>query len=299
MLRVRFHGRGGHGIKTAGHILGTAAFLSGFEVQDFPIYGAERRGAAVAAYVRIDRGPIRERGVIRDPDLILIADETLLDDPSAGVLAGVDGASAVFVNSTHRPEALAGRYAIACPVLAADLSELASEVIGRGGAVSALLGAAACALTGVVPAGPTAQAVREELTALRLPAEVVERNETAARRVHALLPAVSFRERPETLGASVMHEPAYDGTGTGTPTLFTSGNASARHTGSWRQFRPVIDRDVCTRCGLCFVHCPDGAISFDAEGYPVIDYDNCKGCMICRAECPVAGIVEEKEVRPW
>ena len=43
MYRIRLHGRGGQGIKTAGRILGTAFFLEGFEVQDAPRYGAERR----------------------------------------------------------------------------------------------------------------------------------------------------------------------------------------------------------------------------------------------------------------
>ena len=39
MYRIRFHGRGGQGIKTAGRILGTAFFQEGYEVQDAPRYG--------------------------------------------------------------------------------------------------------------------------------------------------------------------------------------------------------------------------------------------------------------------
>ena len=57
MYRVRFHGRGGQGIKTASRILGTAFFRAGFEVQDAPVYGAERRGAPMFAYVRAAREP--------------------------------------------------------------------------------------------------------------------------------------------------------------------------------------------------------------------------------------------------
>ena len=45
MFRIRFHGRGGQGMKTASRILGTAFFKTGYEVQDAPRYGAERRGA--------------------------------------------------------------------------------------------------------------------------------------------------------------------------------------------------------------------------------------------------------------
>ncbi|MFI5331515.1 MAG: 2-oxoacid:acceptor oxidoreductase family protein, partial [Desulfobaccales bacterium] len=65
MYRIRLHGRGGQGMKTAGRILGTAFFLEGFEVQDAPRYGAERRGAPIFAYVRAARGLINERGIIR------------------------------------------------------------------------------------------------------------------------------------------------------------------------------------------------------------------------------------------
>lgn len=83
MLRIPFHGRGGHGIKTASRIVGTAAFLSGLQAQDSPVYGAERRGAALSAFTRIDTQPICERGAIVDPDLILVADETLLADPAS------------------------------------------------------------------------------------------------------------------------------------------------------------------------------------------------------------------------
>jgi len=43
MFRICFHGRGGQGMKTASRILGTAFFIEGYEVQDAPRYGAERR----------------------------------------------------------------------------------------------------------------------------------------------------------------------------------------------------------------------------------------------------------------
>ena len=55
MYNIRFHGRGGQGIKTASRFLGTAFFLENFEVQDAPRYGVERRGAPIFAYVRASR----------------------------------------------------------------------------------------------------------------------------------------------------------------------------------------------------------------------------------------------------
>jgi pyruvate ferredoxin oxidoreductase gamma subunit len=41
LYRVRFHGRGGQGMKTASRLLGSAAFHAGYIVQDSPLYGAE------------------------------------------------------------------------------------------------------------------------------------------------------------------------------------------------------------------------------------------------------------------
>src|SRR6266545_4837640 len=80
MLRIRFHGRGGQGMKTASRIVGTAAFWEGRYAQDSPIYGAERRGAPMVALTRIADEPILERGLIATPDLVVVADETLLED---------------------------------------------------------------------------------------------------------------------------------------------------------------------------------------------------------------------------
>ena len=90
MQAIRFHGRGGQGAKTASRILGTAAFLEGYQAQDSPIYGAERRGAPVAAFTRIAKEPIHERGLIARPDLVVIADASLLNDPAARVPEGID-----------------------------------------------------------------------------------------------------------------------------------------------------------------------------------------------------------------
>ena len=44
MIRIRFHGRGGHGIKTASRIHGRTAFISGYQVQDSPVYGRSVAG---------------------------------------------------------------------------------------------------------------------------------------------------------------------------------------------------------------------------------------------------------------
>jgi len=335
MLQVRFHGRGGQGIKIASRILGTAAFLAGRHAQDAPIYGAERRGAPLAASTRIDDHPICERGIIFTPDLIVVADETLLHDAATGVFVGQDSASALFVNSRRKGPELAERFAITCPVYTSDLTSITTEWLGRGSALSAPLGAMACALVGLEPLAIVEGAVRQELEELQLGRELTEKNVEVACRIYVTQPAM-VREclwygragegrgaRDEGRGArdegrgrtdlhplpltphpsppvpALMHTPVHFQGLDGLPIIAGPGNSRLRHTGSWREFRPNVDLSVCTRCGICFAVCPDGAITLDAEGAPHIDYDNCKGCMICSQECPIHGIQEQREVEAW
>ncbi|HDI74458.1 MAG: ferredoxin [Thermoprotei archaeon] len=73
------------------------------------------------------------------------------------------------------------------------------------------------------------------------------------------------------------------------------GEGSAGATGSWRVFKPIIDREKCRKCLLCWLYCPEAAIRVSEENYPEIIYEYCKGCGICANECPVKAIsmVEE------
>jgi pyruvate ferredoxin oxidoreductase gamma subunit len=298
MIRIRFHGRGGHGIKTAGRIAGTAAFLAGLQVQDSPVYGAERRGAAVTAFTRIDQQPILERGTIDSPDLILIGDETLLDDRGAAVLLGHESAAAVFINVASA-EGLSAEYGIRVPAVACDITERTRQTLGKPSALSAGLGAAAARLAGLIAVEHVVEAVRQELQELNVAADVVERNVLIARDVFQTLSPVEFARQLAPGRVPAMHTVAYDAPAVGTPSIVAPGNAAQRMTGMWRVERPEVDYDICTRCGLCVVGCPDGAISLDEEGYPVMDYPHCKGCMICAQLCPLHAIGKTKEVRAW
>ena len=75
------------------------------------------------------------------------------------------------------------------------------------------------------------------------------------------------------------------------------GSACALKTGDWRSMRPVTDYEKCTKCGQCYIFCPDMVYSRNEEGYYVQNYYYCKGCGICAHECPVKCIrmVEEGE----
>jgi 2-oxoacid:acceptor oxidoreductase delta subunit (pyruvate/2-ketoisovalerate family) len=64
------------------------------------------------------------------------------------------------------------------------------------------------------------------------------------------------------------------------------GTSLKNKTGSWREFKPIVNKEKCIKCKLCAMHCPDGCIII-AEGGAKINYDYCKGCGICKNECKI------------
>lgn len=65
-------------------------------------------------------------------------------------------------------------------------------------------------------------------------------------------------------------------------------------TGSWRSMKPVVRKEKCTSCLLCWKFCPEPCITMQ-DGIPVIDYDYCKGCGICAEVCAKKAIEFEEE----
>jgi len=64
--------------------------------------------------------------------------------------------------------------------------------------------------------------------------------------------------------------------------------------GSYTRIKPRIDLSQCSGCLLCFVYCPDGAISVTDDGKGVrVDFNLCKACGICAYECPKKAIKME------
>jgi pyruvate ferredoxin oxidoreductase gamma subunit len=295
MRSVRFHGRGGQGAKTASRILGTAAFLEGFVAQDSPIYGAERRGAPVWAFTRIAKDPICERGIITRPDLVVVADVTLIGDPAARVLDGIDERTAVFVNSPLSAEQIRVETSLPGRLTLLDLTEIALQRFGKREAISSLLGAVAGRLVGLHQES-IRKAIAEELADLGLSPSVIERNQTVAVQCYeAVQPVVIETGVPQPIVPVQLQAPVYESPTKGTARISAAANSILRETGGWRTFRPVLVPDKCNGCWLCFTYCPDGVISMTKEDRPVIDYDHCKGCQICVHECPTEALVAERE----
>jgi pyruvate ferredoxin oxidoreductase gamma subunit len=303
MYRIRFHGRGGQGMKTASRILGMAFFLEGFEVQDAPRYGAERRGAPIFAYVRASHQAINERGIIRNPDLVIVADETLVPMPVAEVLSGITDRTVLLINSREKREVWKERLALTGPVLTLPSAAEVEDVLELRFIGAACAGAAA-RLVGVISRSSLEQAINSELG--HLGKTVVDRNLAKALGPYDLMAPHAGCVAPGWgISATDYRKPdwvelPFEDARVATPAVFTTTTSEKVKTGLWRTMRPVIEHSMCSRCWLCSTFCPEGGISIDEEGYPQIDYDHCKGCLVCMAQCPSHAIrsVPEHDVKP-
>ncbi len=79
MVEVRFHSLGGQGAVTLINMLASAGDLIGRNVQAFPFFGAERRGAPVMCFLRMDDKPIDLRSQIYRPDFLVVMSPSVLD----------------------------------------------------------------------------------------------------------------------------------------------------------------------------------------------------------------------------
>jgi 2-oxoacid:acceptor oxidoreductase gamma subunit (pyruvate/2-ketoisovalerate family) len=79
MTEIKFLGRGGQGVVVASEIFARACFEEGLYPQSFAIYGGERRGATVAAFVRIDTKKIYLKCDIDYPDHLVLFDSALFN----------------------------------------------------------------------------------------------------------------------------------------------------------------------------------------------------------------------------
>lgn len=295
MIEIRIHGRGGQGARLASRIIGRAGFLAGLHAQDFPLFGAERRGAPIVACARLSRDPIETRGYVEEPDLVVVMDDTLLQENHAQILGGLRAGAAVLIDDRSNQTLPATAPGVI--FISINLSGIARRVIGRD-TRSAVAAGAAAKFIPEITAAILREAIRAELAEVGVSTELVEGNIKAAMESYALMPAVFLPEqrppRHKTAAASQAFPSSFFDAYTAS-TIRSAGNAALRHTGNWRTERPEIELAKCKKCFLCFLFCPDSAIHLDADLYPHIDYDHCKGCMICREECPTDAVAQRLE----
>lgn len=161
-MEIRIHGRGGQGSVIASKILASAFFKESKYVQAFPAFGVERRGAPVAAFVRIDDQPIRLRTNIYNPNHIVVLDPSLLE--GIDVTEGLQENGWIILNAAGNglvvksvPKFLIARTDASSIALKHGLGTPRAPIVN-----TAILGAFARA-TGLIRLESILEAIREEV----------------------------------------------------------------------------------------------------------------------------------------
>lgn len=138
MREIRLHGRGGQGAVLASEMLVYALVQEGRYANAIPYFGFERRGAPLAAFVRCDERPIREKTQVYQPHCLIVMDATLRR--AINLFEGLREGGIVVWNGRHAPDrsllpATAHRLGLV------DASAIAREVLGSPITNTPMLGA--------------------------------------------------------------------------------------------------------------------------------------------------------------
>jgi len=128
LIEIRLHGRGGQGGITAALMLMEAAFTEGKWGQKIPVYGGERRGAPVVAYLRIDDKPVRQTTAIYEPDWIVVLDEGLGE--IVNVSSGLKVGGVAVMNDRREPDEIDLGVKLS-KVATVDATAISEELFGR------------------------------------------------------------------------------------------------------------------------------------------------------------------------
>lgn len=180
MLEIRWHSRAGQGAKTGGNVLSQVMALEGKYVQDFSVYGAEKRGAPMNAFNRIADEKIIDHSKTMDPDYVLVIDPSL----AYGDITYSTKPDTKFIITTHLSKedflkevpSLKGR-----DIYVVDCLTISKETIGRPIPNTPMLGAL-IGISKVVSIEDFKEATKKMLT--KFPQKVIDGNMAAIQRAH-------------------------------------------------------------------------------------------------------------------
>ncbi len=276
----------------AAQTLAEAAVIEGKYAVAFPFFGAERRGAPVLAFTRIDSKKIYSKTQVYAPDSVVVLDDSLLE--TIDVVSGLKPDGIAVINSKDKPEDIDLGKEIRTATV--NATSVALEILKAPITNTAVLGAFAKA-TGVIKLESLEEAIRRRFGE-KLGKNVGERNALAAGTAYEKT-VIGKSKGIKKLEPRKQWLPAYQELPVGGALVEGKTDAGLIGPGSfienkvsgWATFRPVRDRDKCTMCLLCWFYCPEGTIvRISDRGDLMTNYDYCKGCGVCANECPVDAI---------
>jgi pyruvate ferredoxin oxidoreductase gamma subunit len=178
---IRWHGRAGQGVVTAGELLAEAAMGEGKHFQAFPDYGPERMGAPIKSYTRISDEPIEVHYQILNPEVVIVVNPNLLG--VVDVTEGLAEDGLLIVNTPASPANVRDKLGFrGGRVFTVDATAIAMDELGRDIPSTMMLGVVAKA-TGLVELDSLKELVTEKLGE-KLRPEVVKGNIRALEKVY-------------------------------------------------------------------------------------------------------------------
>ncbi len=232
-----------------------------FRVQAFPAFGVERTGAPIQAFLRVAKHEILNRSNVYHPDLIVVFDETLIEQ--VPVFDGLREDGAILLNTERDPaefaQATKNVYTVAATQISIDkgLGTKSLPIVNAAmlGAMVRILAAdidlAARIISENVPAKPEANA-----QAARLAYESIRHGEETEN----ILPVRLVEERPAASPDQRPSPPEHNGNREAwkeqdfPTTPAWDKPMSLNKTGNWRAVRPEYQ----TRPAPCMTNCPAG-----------------------------------------
>ncbi len=180
LTEIRWHGRGGQGVVTAGKLLAETALDTGQYFQAFPDYGPERMGAPIKSYTRLSPAPITVHSQIEEPNVVLVLDPTLLG--TVPVTEGLQENGILLVNTSQTPAEIRKKTGFKTgQVFTVNASHIAIEEIGREITNTPMIGALAKA-TGLFEIEDLIEQTRKRFTKLMMKQDIIDANVRAMRR---------------------------------------------------------------------------------------------------------------------
>jgi 2-oxoacid:acceptor oxidoreductase gamma subunit (pyruvate/2-ketoisovalerate family)/2-oxoacid:acceptor oxidoreductase delta subunit (pyruvate/2-ketoisovalerate family) len=287
MGEIRLHGRGGQGTVIAAEMLANAFVLGGKYASVFPSFGVERRGSAVMAFARYGETPIREHTRVYRPDILLMLDQSLTENPT--YYEGFRHGGIIIANTKHE-ENIAGLNLNQKVLATVDATKIAVEETGSAVTNTCMLGAFARA-TGLVRLDDLKKAL-----ALYFKGEVLAKNLRVLERGYEELKVATFTPQQAVPAAKIAAavEPTIVPPKDTNPFPAAWSDVDKKmitvQTGEWRFRRPELHEASCRLCGWCSVYCPAGCMQLGEDGYYHPDLAYCKGCGVCVNECPAQAL---------